>query len=259
MAKRKNVQRGMVRCTLMSYACHMKAMLVLAATLALCACAGRSMPAYEAQRFPELDESSLSLEGGTTREEFTGLLRESGATNIIASDGFVGGKVVSAVTADFMEHIYLFGDGMYAGRVRIKHDTGRPQVHPFVKVVQGKSMLGLFLVAENITWEDRRAAQLILIEKGGSITYKHLFLDSLVEKHGGIYDPYVGGDDLSSGLVLCARDGSGRSWDSVYLIKLGKETLRIEPKPVSFAYSCSCFSDWFGGKEGREVFNMKVE
>jgi len=238
----------------------MKTTAVISAMLMLLlpSCAGRSMPCYEPQQYPDLNEEKLTLKKTTKKDSFIDLLKTSGATNIITSEGYVSGKVVSAVTADFLDYIYLFREGSYAGRVKIKHDEGKPQVHPFVKVVHGKNLFGVLLAAENIRIADKRIAQLIIVEKGGKISHKNISVESLIERHNGMYDPFVGGEDLGSGLILCARDKGGKAWGVVYHLTLEKGKVGMKPKPVNFAYSCSCFTDWLEGTDGREVFGMKV-
>ncbi len=235
----------------------MRDIALAAALIALASCAGGYMPAYEAQSYPGIDEKKLSLPGDTTKESFVGMLREKGATNVIVSEGFLSGKVVSAVTADFMDYIYLFRDGAFVGRVKVQYDEGRPPVHPFVKVVHGKNLFGLVLLADNMQVGGKRVAQLILIGKGGKVSYKNVSLDGLTEKHDGLYDPYVSGEDLSTGLVLCARDKRGKAWNLVYLISLQEDTLKVKPENQDAAYSCSCFADWLAGMDGREIFKMK--
>jgi hypothetical protein len=227
-----------------------------AVLILLTSCAGGYMPAYEAQGYPDIDEKKLSLSSATSKEEFLGLLREKSATNLIMSEGYLSGKVVSAVTADFMDYIYLFSDGKFVGRVPVKYDEGRPPVHPFVKVVHGRNLFGLVLLADNMQVGAKRVAQLILIEKGGKITYKNVALDDLIEKHDGLYDPYIGGENLSTGLVLCARNRKGKAWNLVYLITLKGDSLEVKPEHQDAAFGCSCFADWLAGMDGREVFKM---
>ena len=217
------------------------------------------MPAYEFQSYPALAEGSLTKEAIGSKEAFLETLSSNGATNIISAEGYVSGKGVSAVTADFLDYIYLFRDGAYVGRVPIRYDEGYPQVHPFVKIVEGKQVFGLFLVADNIRLDGKRVAQLILVGKGGKVTTRALPLDGIIESNGGLYDPYVGGDSLASGIVFCARDGGGKAWDVVYHLTLEEAGLRAKPKPVNFAYGCSCFTDWLEGRDGREVFGMMVK
>jgi hypothetical protein len=240
--------------------CRTATRLAVPVLLALAAaCAGRSMPAYEFQSYPALAEGQLTKETIGSKEAFIETLSSNGATNIISAEGYVSGKGVSAVTADFLDYIYLFRDGGYVGRVSISYDEGYPQVHPFVKIVEGKNLFGVFLVADNIRLGGKRVAQLILVGKGGKVTTRALSLDGIIEVNGGLYDPYVGGDSLSTGIVLCARDGGGKAWDVVYHLTLEEAGLRAAPKPVNFAYGCSCFTDWLGGRDGREVFGMMVK
>jgi len=226
--------------------------------LLLGACTPAFFPSYEIQRFPDLDEKALVLKPGTKEASFIFMLKVKGASNIVNPKGYVNGSVVSAVTADFMENVYLFGDGRYVSRVPLRHDEGAPQVHPFLKVLTGSGTLGVMLVAENLVLGGKRIAQLILIEKGGRTTHLSVPLDDVIAREGGLYDPFVGGEDLDDGLYLCARDKSGRPWSRVYLIRTDGEKVSMEPRPANEAYGCACFEDWMEGVEGRKVFDMIV-
>jgi len=225
----------------------------------LTSCAPAYMPNYQNQRYSDINEKTLVLEKKSSEDSFIGMLRKKGATNIICPKGYVNGSVVSAVTADFMDYLYLFKDGRYLSKLEIKHDEGKPQVHPFAKIVYSKDSFGVFLVADNMEYKGKRTAQLIQIRKGGEIIHKSISLEKMIEKHGGIYDPYVGGENLETGIFLAGRMNTGEPWLSVYRIKLKEGELSVETVPASEAAGCSCYSDWMMGKDAREVFGMKVE
>ncbi len=224
----------------------------------LTSCAPAFLPSYQNQQYPNLNEQTLVLKK-KTESEFLDMLKKKGATNIICSKGYLNGHVISAVTADFMDYVYLFKNSTYLEKLKIKHDEGKPQVHPFVKIVYGKETFGIFLVADNIEYKGKRTAQLILVEKEGKLTYKSIVLEEMIKKHGGIYDPYIGGENLSTGVFLAGRMNTGEPWLSVYKIRLKGEELLIEKVPGAEAAGCSCYYDWVTGKDAREVFGMKVE
>ena len=235
---------------------------ILTASLALASCTPAAMPDYQMQRYPYLNEKTLVLKNKktkTTESYFIDMLKKTGATNIISSKGYLNGHTVSAVTADYMDYIYLFDNGTYIARLEIKYDEGKPQVHPFAKVVHGNGYFGVLLVAENIEHEGKRVAQLILIKKGGKAEHIDISLEKLIEKHGGIYDPYVGGENLKTGVFLAGRMNTGEPWFSVYKITLEKGKIVKKKVPAYEAAGCSCYDSWMEGKDAREVFDMKVE
>jgi hypothetical protein len=240
------------------YILVMKAVAILALTMLHASCGAASIPDFETQSYPDFREESLVVDKSTDKDSFIAMLKKSGATNIISSEGFVSGRSVSAVTADFFEYVYLFRDGDYLGRIKVKFDEGMPPVHPFVKIVYGKGRFGILLVAENIRLKSKRVAQLILVEKGGKITHKSISLDNLIDSHDGLYDPYVGGENLGSGLIFSARDRAGNPWSLVYHLTVRDDKVLMEPKPQSFAYGCGCFTDWLDGMDSRDVFHMKA-
>jgi len=237
----------------------MKSIAILAMALLSWACGAASMPDFETLSYPDFREETLQIDKSTDKDSFVAMLKKSGATNVISSDGYISGRSVSAVTADFFEYIYLFRDGAYLARVKIKFDEGMPPVHPFIKIVYGKGRFGILLVAENIRFKSKRVAQLILVEKGGIVTHKSISMESLIDLHDGLYDPYVGGENLGSGLIFSARDRAGNPWSHVYQLTMREDKVLMEPKPKSFAYGCGCFTDWLDGKDSRDVFHMKTK
>ncbi|MFH1435140.1 MAG: hypothetical protein ABIJ56_05455 [Pseudomonadota bacterium] len=226
---------------------------------ALTACYAANMPNYENQSYPDFNEKKLKVGKSFTKTSFLSYLKKKGATNIIASEGYISGKVVTAITADFLDNIYIFSDSRYAAKLEIKYDEGKPQTHPVVKVVYSKGEFGFLLVADNMRLGGKRVAQLILVGKGGKITNSSISLESLIEKNDGLFDPFIGGENLESGLVFSARDRTGRAWGDAYLLTIDKSKLRLEKKTREHVFGCSCFADWLQGKDGREVFGMKIK
>ena len=223
------------------------------------ACYSASMPNYENQSYPDINEEKLKIGKTFTKSSFLAYLKKKGATNIIASEGYISEKVVTAITADFLDYIYIFSDSRYIARFEIKYDEGKPQTHPVVKVVYGKGKFGFLLVADNMRLKGKRVAQLILVGKGGKITNNSISLESLIERNGGLYDPFIGGENLESGLVFSARDRAGRAWGNAYILTIEKNKLHFEKKAMEKVFGCSCFTDWLEGKDGREVFGMKIK
>ncbi|MEM4359929.1 MAG: hypothetical protein QXT45_05320 [Candidatus Bilamarchaeaceae archaeon] len=84
--------------------------------------------------------------------------------------------------------------------------------------------------------------------------------DKFIKEYGGVYDPYIGGENLETGIFFAARNNAGKPWPYAYKIILnGEEKLIQEKIPRTKAAACSCFEEWMMGRDAREVFNMKVE
>jgi len=237
----------------------MRNIITTIALFTLTACYSASMPTYESQSYPDINENKLKISKAFSKKSFLAYLKKKGATNIIASEGYISEKVVTAITADFLDYIYIFSDSQYIAKHKIKYDEGNPQTHPVMKVVYGNGKFGFLLVADNMKLGGKRVAQLILVGKSGKMSTRSISLESLIEKNGGLYDPFIGGENLESGLVISARDRAGRAWGDAYLLTIDKNKLRLEKKAKEFAFKCSCFADWHDGKDGREVFGMKIK
>jgi hypothetical protein len=203
-----------------------------------------------------VDEEALLAQELAGEASFTQFLERHGATHVVRARGFVNERVVSAVTADSMRHIYIFADGDYLGRLDIRCDAGREPLRPFLKIVYGKKRFGVLLVAHNLALDGKRISQLILVGKGGKKTHVSLTVDELEKKHGGMTDPYVGGEDLASGIILCAKNNSGKAWDTVFVLSESAESVKIEKMPRIFALGCPCFMDWVLGRSTRGILGM---
>jgi len=206
----------------------------------------------------QIDEAALALDGLSTESAFTSRLKQLGATHIVSTRSFVNEKVVSAVTADRMKAIYLFGEGKFLGKLEVHCDSGREPVRPFVKIIYGKKRFGVLLFAENLALGGKRISQLILVGKGGKKTYINLAMDDLEKSHGGMVDPFVGGDDLETGVIFCARDSKGKAWNTVFVITANEDAVKVETMPRWYALACPCFVEWVKGRDARDIFGMKL-
>ncbi|MFH1436651.1 MAG: hypothetical protein ABIJ56_13155 [Pseudomonadota bacterium] len=222
-------------------------------------CSPAYLPAYETAKQPDIKEKKLVIRKMMSEADFIAALKQRSATNIVASHGYINGNIVSAVTADNMEYIYLFNAGHYTGRLEIRHDEGAAPLHPFIKVVYGKNKFGVFLTAENLRLNGRRVAQLILVRKGSEPVYVSIELKSMIENNNGMIDPYVGGENLDTGIFLSARDNEGRVWNVIYLISFPTSKSKVEAKPIHDAYCCPMFVSWMDGKGAREIFSMRTD
>jgi len=133
-------------------------------------------------------------------------------------------------------------------------------VHPFAKIVYSKDTFGIFLAAENIEYKGKRVAQLIQVTKEGEIVHQAISIDEIIRENQGMYDPYVGGESLDTGIFLTGRANNGKPWSSAYKIKLVENELKVVGRvSASELGGCSCYFDWVMGKDAREVFRMKTE
>jgi len=205
-----------------------------------------------------IDEGALPVKALSGESSFTNFLEQHGATHVVRARGYVNDRVVSAVTADLMRHIYIFADGDYMGRLNIRCDSGREPLRPFLKIVYGKKRFGVLLVADNLALDGKRISQLILVGKGGKKTHVSLTMDALEKKHGGMVDPYVGGEDLASGIILCAKNSSGKAWDTVFVLTESAESVKVEKMPRIFAHDCPCFMDWVLGRSTQGILGMNL-
>lgn len=224
----------------------------------LSGCGFGALLEYQTQQYPDLNEQTLVVEQGMEAEAFIKLLKHANATNVIHSQGYWHEKVVSAVTADFMDYVYFFEEGKYVRRMEIRYDEGYPQVHPFIKMVYLNGTYGAFLVAENLIIGGERAAEIILVSDDPLLDYITIQLSAKIKKHGGMYDPFVGGENLADGVFFSARDDAGDVWTRAYKISLTGQVPHVEQALLSELAKCSCFEQWMRGMDGREVFNMAV-
>jgi len=222
-----------------------------------CGCGFGALLNYESQQYPDMHEEKLVV-NGMPAEDFIKFLKSVDATNIVHSKGYWNGVVVSAITADFMDYVYFFEAGEFVKRMEVRRDETTPQVHPFIKMVHMNGSYGAFLVTENIEYKGGRIAQVILLGNNPPLDYALIHLGTIVKKHGGMNDPFVGGEDLADGVYLSARSDTGEIWSKAYLITFKDQSPRVEVVFRSELAKCSCFEDWMAGTDGREVFDMTV-
>lgn len=224
----------------------------------LSSCYPAHLPSYQRVYACSLAETYLALRNQTTEQSFIKMLKAHGATNIVSAKGFFRGKMDSAVTADSMDYVYFFREGKYLTRFRIRYGDRRPAIHPYLKVVYGKSGFGVLLIAENIVHKGKRVMQ-VLMQEDGSNAALTFPVDRLIDRHAGMKDPYVMGESIDKGVTMCARDRKGNPWEVVYIIRRKGEGLTLEQKDRRKAEGCSCFLEWLEGKGGRETSRIKVE
>lgn len=223
--------------------------------LLLPACA--ALPAYEEPAVPDMDQARIPSAG--SQVEFVEELRSRGATNVVVSEGMLGSRVVGAVMADHLQHVYLFLDGGYLDRVEIPSDAGSSAVRSSLKVVNSGDEGALVLVAEGLEIEGKATGLLALFDEGGVVQATVLPLNGFSIKHGGLKDPYIGGTDLETGILFSARSEEGRAWSRVYVLSLMDKKIGLDALSSSKACFCASYLAWKQGQDGRTLFGMVVE
>lgn len=230
------------------------AMIIVASSLAM-GCAAR-LPAYQAIAIPELQEDAT---GSTlTLDELVASLTAAGASNVVVARGMSadGESTVSAVTADLLDRVYLFHDGELTGSVAIPHDPGYPPYHPTVKVmVSGQSEV-LVVLAEGLRVQGKRVGILAFFGPDGVQSSTTLPLGGLASRHGGMKDPYIGGTDLQTGILLSARDEQGKPWSKVYVLSVADSSLAVSSLSSAEACACPIYHKWKMGTDGRTLFGQ---
>lgn len=227
-----------------------------AVTLASCAPVAPLLAMHPPNYPVNFSEGELNLKGHT-EESFIELLKKKEATNIVRSRGYNNGKLISAITADYLDYIYLFKDDNFFKKFRIKYDGEIPE-HIFAvpKIVHYKDSFGIFLLAKDLKVDKKPVAQIVLTEETGKVAHINVPIQEQVERHGDILNPYVGGEDLETGVYFTARMPSWEVWTSAYKITIIDSKVKVEKVLVGELNGCSCFGDW---KAGKDVFSINVD
>ena len=226
--------------------------------LALGACSG-SVPDYQAVRTPYVDKDDVSP--GDSVNQVIDVLQAAGASNIVVAHGLSasGGLVLDAIAADRLGQVYMFAQGRHTFPVKIPHDPGRLPVHPTIKILTaGKGTDAIMLVADVVKVKGKQSGMLATFGPDGVKGVSVLPLEALADKHGGMRDPYIGGTDLASGVLLTARGVEGDPWPVIYVISLAGKKIEVDEVPRSEGYKCTCFADWIAGKDGRLLFGEVI-
>lgn len=215
------------------------------------------LPAYQQTAWPSLDEAGLTAD--LTQVDLLDALRDGGASNIVLSQGMLGEHVAGAITADHLEHVYLFLDGDYLDRIVVSHDPNQSPVHPTLKIVNSGATAAVILMAEELEIGGRASGLLSFFDEKGVLRTTQLPLAGFSAKHGGIKDPYIGGTDLESGILFTARSVGGKTWSKVYVLSLVDRKLVLDYTTPQQACLCTSYLSWRQGKDGRTLFGMVVE
>jgi len=209
---------------------------------------------YQNPNVPK-DLSSIVVKNKTAESDFIEVLKKRKVSNIISVKSVLNGKMVSAVTGDYMSNIYLFKEGEYFGKLDIKHDKYAEPVFPVAKIVRYDGGFGVFLVAKDLKLNGKRVVQLILLNENGDQKNMSISIEKQIKKHGEIWDPFVGGESLETGVFFTGRTKTWETWGSAYKITYDGE-VHMERVFTGELAACSCFDRW---KKGEDVFRIKVE
>ena len=230
------------------------AAMVFYTSFKLLSCAPAAIPSYQIPVVPQ-NLSSIVVEKKTSEADFIEKLKKRKVSNIISVKSVIKGRMVSAVTGDYMKDIYLFKDGEYLGKLKIDHDKYHEPVFPVAKIVRYNGGFGVLLVAKNLKYEDKRVVQLILLNKEGKQKNMSISIEKQIKKHGEIWDPFVGGESLETGVFFTGRTETWETWPSAYKITYDGE-VHMTKTAVGNLRHCSCFDSW---KSGEDVFHIRVE
>jgi len=250
--------RGIKRKTIRNKLGHVIRAAAFAGAVTLTSCApvapllALTPPAYPAN----FSEEELELKG-KSEESFIELLKKKQATNIVRSRGYTGGKLISAITADYLEHVYLFKNGGFSSKFKIKHDGDIPK-HVFAvpKIVHYKDAYGVFLMAKDLTSDGKAVAEIILTDKTEKQAQVIIPIEKQIAKHGELLNPYAGGENLETGVFFTARNENWEVWRSAYKITIDDGRVHVQRVPLGELNGCSCFGDW---RAGKDVFGINVK
>lgn len=220
----------------------------------LLSCAPAAIPSYQIPVVPQ-NISSIVVEKKTSETDFIEKLKKRKVSNIISVKSVIKGRMVSAVTGDYMKNIYLFKEGEYLGKLKINHDKYHEPVFPVAKIVHYDGGFGVLLVAKNLRYEGKRVVQLILLDKEGEQKNISISIEKQIKKHGEIWNPFVGGENLETGVFFTGRTETWEVWPSAYKITYDGE-VQMTKTATGNLRQCSCFDRW---KSGEDVFHIKVE
>jgi hypothetical protein len=231
-----------------------KTLQVIVLLILVPACAGQ-LPAYQPVSVP--DEGIAA--SGFEHDAYVSALQAAGASNIVVARGMLAERVTTAVMADHLDRVALFLDGVHLDDVEIPGDARSAAFHASLKLVTAGDSAGLVLVAEGLEVDGRRAGLLTLFDQEGVRETTVLPLTGLVVKNGGMRDPYIGGTDLESGILLSARTEEGKPWQVVYVVSLVDRAIGLDKLTPAQACACSSYLSWKQGQDGRTLFGMVVE
>ena len=209
-------------------------------------------PAYPVK----FSESNLELKG-KTEKSFIELLKSRSATNIVRSRGYKDGKLISAITADYLDYVYLFNEGSFSRKFRINYDGNIPK-HVFAvpKIVHYKDAHGVFLMAKDLEVNGKPVAEIMLADESGKEAQIIIPIEKQIARHGDLLNPYAGGENLQTGVFFTARNENWEVWGSAYRITITKGKVDVRRVALGELAGCSCFGDW---KAGKDVFGINVD
>ena len=209
---------------------------------------------YQPVRVPGINKMDVEISGSPA--EFVKLLRQTGVSNMTIGHGLTadGKKTVDVVMADYLKHLYIFVGGEFAMKAKIPHDKGKGPVHPTVKVVRAGDRTAVVLIADVMHIDGKQAGLLVTFDEKEIKSTVKLPVWGFIKKHDGMRDPYIGGTDMKTGILVTARNADGTAWTRIYVLKLVKNEVKLSSRHFSEGGSCACFYDWVSGQDGPTLF-----
>jgi hypothetical protein len=195
----------------------------------------------------DLPPESLGFRTGTTTmEEARSLLEGRRITGIaVARYAHENGPTLEVLGADYQTRLHLFENGKYRSSIQLP-TAGLPPYGLAVGLGRaGDADVLLALYRDPLARAEEPPRLLSFsISPAGVALIDRRSLGGLVTKHGGMSRPALIGNDLSTGVMLVARDAEGALWSTSYLFTFDLGRLAVKPQPMIEALRCSCVRDY---------------
>mgnify|MGYP007026485947 CR=1 FL=1 len=191
----------------------------------------------------DLTPETLGLRTGiTTTEQARAALTTRGLTGIVdASYARERGASVEVLGADYQSRLHVFKSGRYEGSVSLP--TGGLPPYGLALGVGAAGAADVLLVLYRDPLARAEQPPVLLgyrVEGGRYELVTRTSFETLVRQNGGMTRPLFVGNDLTTGVMLVARDSGGSLWDEGYLVRLDGGVITLEPRPIDEALRCSC-------------------
>jgi hypothetical protein len=204
----------------------------------------------------DLPPASLGFVAGTTTTEDARAVFETRRMTGIAVASYAreGGPTLEVLGADYQTRLHLFENGKYRGSIQLPTE-GLPPYGLAVGLGRaGDADVLLALYRDPLARAEEPPRLLSFsISPAGIQLVDRRSLGGLVTRHGGMTRPALIGNDLSTGVMLVARDAEGALWDTSYLFTFDAGRLEAQPQSMIDAMRCSCVRDYAFATEAATV------
>lgn len=155
------------------------------------------------------------------------------------------GPTIEVIAADYQTRVHLFENGRYRESVKLP-TAGLPPYGLALGLGQaGDSdvLMALYRDPLSRAEEPPRLLSYRFTQRGIELV-DHRSLAGIVNRQGGMTLPALIGNDLSTGVMLIARDAGGALWDTSYLFTFDSDRVAVKPQPMIDAMRCSCVRDY---------------